>query len=185
MTARLETSQRKPVGKRVRFEVFKRDAFTCQYCGAHPPDVLLEIDHIVPVADGGGNEEGNLVTSCVDCNRGKSDVPLSVVPKSLPEKAAEVAEREEQLAAYRQVMQARADRIDEDMWRVADALTPNASSEGMKRDYLQSIKTFNGKLPLHEVIEAAELALARVPFSERRRFLFFCKVCWNKIKAEA
>lgn len=181
MSARPE---RRPISKRVRFEVFKRDAFVCQYCGAHPPDVLLEVDHIVPVAEGGGNDEGNLLTSCVDCNRGKSSVPLSSMPRSLAEKAAEVAEREEQIAAYREVMQARADRIEADMWRVADALTPHASRDGMKRDYLQSIKMFNQRLPIHDVIESAEYALARLPFSERRRFLLFCKVCWNKIEAE-
>lgn len=55
----------------MRFEVFKRDNFTCQYCGRHAPDVILECDHIKPVADGGKNTMLNLVTSCVDCNRGK------------------------------------------------------------------------------------------------------------------
>jgi 5-methylcytosine-specific restriction endonuclease McrA len=40
---------RKPLSKKLRFEVFKRDGFSCQYCGAHPPDVLLEIDHVIPV----------------------------------------------------------------------------------------------------------------------------------------
>lgn len=178
-------TERQSIGKRVRFEVFKRDAFACQYCGAHPPDVLLEIDHIIPVSEGGTNDDGNLVTSCFDCNRGKSNIALSAVPKTLAEKAAEVSEREEQLLAYREVMQARADRIEADMWRVADALTPNSSRDGMRRDYLQSIKMFNDRLPLHEVIEAATLALSRVPYSDKRRFLFFCKVCWNIIKREA
>jgi HNH endonuclease len=41
------------LSKRVRFEVFKRDRFCCQYCGRHPPDIVLEIDHIIPVCDGG------------------------------------------------------------------------------------------------------------------------------------
>lgn len=67
---------RKPISKRVRFEIFKRDLFTCQYCGRTPPTVMLEIDHIIPVAEGGGNDGINLTTSCEDCNSGKSSIPL-------------------------------------------------------------------------------------------------------------
>lgn len=61
-----------PVSKSRRFEVFKRDGFTCQYCGSRPPEVVLEVDHIDPRALGGADEELNLITSCADCNRGKS-----------------------------------------------------------------------------------------------------------------
>ena len=32
------------IGKTLRFEVFARDQFTCQYCGQRPPDVVLEYD---------------------------------------------------------------------------------------------------------------------------------------------
>ena len=59
---------RKAIPKSVRFEVFKRDKFTCQYCGASAPDVILEIDHIRPVSKGGTNDILNLVTACRDCN---------------------------------------------------------------------------------------------------------------------
>lgn len=70
-------AERKSLTKKVRFEVFKRDAFTCQYCGSKAPDVVLEIDHINPVSKGGKNELMNLITSCYSCNRGKSDRVLS------------------------------------------------------------------------------------------------------------
>ena len=63
--------KRKAIPKSVRFEVFKRDSFTCQYCGRKAPDVVLEVDHINPVANGGENDILNLVTSCRDCNSGK------------------------------------------------------------------------------------------------------------------
>ena len=36
------------ISKKIRFEVFKRDGFTCQYCGKSPPGVTLEADHIKP-----------------------------------------------------------------------------------------------------------------------------------------
>jgi len=62
---------RKSLSKTVRFEVFKRDRFTCQYCGAKAPEVVLHADHIHPVAEGGTNEILNLVTACAACNGGK------------------------------------------------------------------------------------------------------------------
>ena len=70
-------TKRKAISKRIRFEVFKRDSFTCQYCGKAAPDALLVIDHIKPVAKGGDNNIVNLVTSCDPCNSGKSDKSLS------------------------------------------------------------------------------------------------------------
>ena len=68
---------RKNITKKVRFEVFKRDSFKCQYCGKSAPDVVLEVDHIIPVAKGGDNDISNLITACFDCNRGKSDRKLN------------------------------------------------------------------------------------------------------------
>lgn len=68
---------RKTLPKKTRFEVFKRDSFKCQYCGRSAPDVILEIDHIIPVAEGGKDDIINLVTSCRDCNRGKGKIKLS------------------------------------------------------------------------------------------------------------
>lgn len=69
--------KRKSLTKKERFEVFKRDSFTCQYCGAKAPDVILEVDHIIPVKEGGTNDIMNLITACFDCNRGKAHRKLS------------------------------------------------------------------------------------------------------------
>ncbi|WP_066331947.1 HNH endonuclease [Flavobacterium crassostreae] len=65
--------KREGLSKKIRFEIFKRDKFICQYCGAKSPEVILNVDHINPVAKGGKNETLNLITSCFDCNSGKSD----------------------------------------------------------------------------------------------------------------
>ena len=67
------------LSKKTRFEIFKRDGFTCQYCGQRPPEVVLEVDHIHPSSKGGSDEELNLITSCFDCNRGKSDRKLGEI----------------------------------------------------------------------------------------------------------
>lgn len=72
-----KVATRKSISKKMRFEVLKRDKFTCQYCGKQAPDVVLQIDHIVPVAKGGNNDITNLITSCWDCNIGKGCRELS------------------------------------------------------------------------------------------------------------
>lgn len=90
---------RKALSKKIRFEVFKRDNFTCQYCGRMAPDVVLEVDHINAVANGGDNDILNLVTSCFDCNRGKSKTKLSdkIELKRQQEQLKQLNERREQL----------------------------------------------------------------------------------------
>jgi hypothetical protein len=70
-------ADRKSMSKKQRFEIFKRDGFTCQYCGRRPPEVVLVIDHINPVANGGDNDILNLITSCNDCNQGKGKTQLA------------------------------------------------------------------------------------------------------------
>ena len=64
------------INKRKRFEIFKRDAFTCRYCGRRAPEVILELEHVKPKALGGDDSDANLVTACRDCNKGKTDIPL-------------------------------------------------------------------------------------------------------------
>lgn len=56
-----------------RFRILHRDNFTCRYCGARPGSELLEVDHLVPVARGGSDEDTNKVSACRTCNRRKSD----------------------------------------------------------------------------------------------------------------
>lgn len=92
--------ERKPIPKRTRFEVFKRDKFTCQYCGRKSPEVTLEVDHIKPVAEGGTNDILNLITACFDCNRGKSKIRLddSTEIQKQQRQLELLAERREQLA---------------------------------------------------------------------------------------
>lgn len=71
-----KTNNRKPIPKSVRFEVLKRDSFSCQYCGSSAPSAVLHIDHIKPISKGGDNDIMNLVAACSDCNLGKSNIEL-------------------------------------------------------------------------------------------------------------
>src|SRR5215472_3247582 len=91
-----------PISKGQRFEIFKRDRFTCQWCGRHPPQVILQVDHIKPVVEGGTNEDHNLITACMDCNAGKGrrllDETIPIL--DLVGRAELIAERRAQVEAY-------------------------------------------------------------------------------------
>lgn len=98
----------KPLSKRIRFEVFKRDSFTCQYCGEQPPAVVLECDHIDPRALGGPNDPLNLITACSDCNRGKGALPLEQVPMR-PDADLKYLEAQQEIAELKRYQSALSD----------------------------------------------------------------------------
>lgn len=64
-----------PIG--LRFELLRRDNFTCVYCGRSAPEVVLQIDHVIPWSQVKEHNIDNLVTSCRDCNLGKRDKVFS------------------------------------------------------------------------------------------------------------
>lgn len=169
----------------MRFEVFKRDGFTCQYCGMTPPGVILHIDHINPVSMGGGNDIDNLITSCEPCNLGKSATPLTDVPKSMQDRASDIAEREAQIRGYNKILQDKADRIDAECWIVAAELEGEDYVESYNRKRLESIRMFLERLPVAEVKRAASITLARWGETSRdKTFRYFCGVCWRKIREQ-
>jgi 5-methylcytosine-specific restriction endonuclease McrA len=56
-----------------RRNVFKRDHWTCQYCGVQPGGDELTIDHVLPRSQGGVSAWDNCVLACIDCNKRKAD----------------------------------------------------------------------------------------------------------------
>lgn len=64
------------VSQRLRFAIFKRDGFACQYCGRRAPFVELQCDHVYPASRGGSDHPSNLATACSECNLGKSNILL-------------------------------------------------------------------------------------------------------------
>jgi len=66
--------RRATISKVLRFEIYQRDNFTCQYCGLTAKEgAKLELDHKTPYSAGGKDTFENLITSCKDCNLGKSN----------------------------------------------------------------------------------------------------------------
>ena len=56
-----------------RRNLFRRDRFTCQYCGATPGSSELTIDHVLPKSRGGPTNWDNCVLACVRCNHRKAN----------------------------------------------------------------------------------------------------------------
>jgi 5-methylcytosine-specific restriction endonuclease McrA len=65
----------KPASRSTRFKVLERDGYRCRYCGRTSDEIALDVDHVVPVREGGTDDLDNLVSACVDCNSGKSGHP--------------------------------------------------------------------------------------------------------------
>lgn len=150
---------RKAISKKIRFEVFKRDKFTCQYCGRTIPDVILHVDHIKPVAKGGKNDILNLVTSCQDCNLGKGARELSDVSivKKQQKRIEELAEKNEQLEMFlewrkdlQDIEQREVDAVDE----LISSISEWSANENGRRIIKRLIKEFS----LMSVLEGAEIA---------------------------
>jgi hypothetical protein len=137
---------RKPLSKRLRFEIFKRDSFKCQYCGASAPDVLLHVDHIHPLAKGGEPKYiTNLITACENCNAGKGARTLSDDAAVTKRKAQldQLQERREQLEMMAEWQRGLVDltelAVDEcaELWKaVAAGYSLNDRGLGNLRDYI-------------------------------------------------
>lgn len=147
---------------------------------AQAPAVTLEVDHIIPVCEGGDDGQDNLATSCFDCNRGKSGTPLDAVPESLSEKAERKAEMHEQMQALAEVMANNRQTIEGWCWEIAEVLQPGAS-DGWCKDKFRSVNMFVDRIGYPEALDAAHVAVM-APNARGRVFKYFCAICWRKAK---
>lgn len=56
-----------------RKNLFKRDKYTCIYCGVQPGPEELTIDHVFPKSRGGISSWENCALACIECNKRKSN----------------------------------------------------------------------------------------------------------------
>lgn len=171
-----------PLSKRIRFEVFKRDLFACQYCGQTPPKVTLEVDHIHPVSLGGNSDANNLITACFDCNRGKSNAPLgSVIPAPDIER---IIEREDQIKAYGKLLakiEKRKQKESDEINAIYHARFPRWE---LSEHFMNgSLRKFLTDLPLATVKEAMHIACGR-GLNDNQTIHYFCGICWRRIRGE-
>jgi hypothetical protein len=82
--------QRALMTRALREEVKARDGYACRCCGISIDDernLLLEIDHIIPISKGGKTTGSNLQTLCWRCNRSKG----AKIAENLATEIAEIA----------------------------------------------------------------------------------------------
>ncbi len=86
---RLHTVVKRPRAsvKLSKQEIFRRDQFTCQYCGERASE--LTVDHVVPQHLGGLSTWSNLVTACASCNHKKGGYTLAQAGLTLRKKPAQ------------------------------------------------------------------------------------------------
>jgi len=155
--------KRKGISQTLRFEVFKRDHFTCQYCGQKAPDIVLCVDHINPVKEGGDNNIFNLITSCYDCNSGKGIRKLTdrqEVQKQ-QEQLMLLAERKEQLVL---LLQWRTELEEIDNYQiniVINEIQKYTKALELSETGRYRIKQLIHEFSLNSVLEAIEIAYTR------------------------
>lgn len=171
---------RKTISVKTRFEVFKRDVFTCQYCNAKPPKVPLEVDHIIPVSKGGKNNLDNLITACFDCNRGKSDRLLDNVPESLIIKAEAKRLALSQYKQYLRIVKKETEQMEKDIDEVQEIYQYAKPHRCFSDPFRFSVKKFIKELGIEEVKDSMAYAIQRNRYGDPIKY--FCGICWNKIR---
>lgn len=173
MNSKSQTSKngkRTAIKKSVRFEVFKRDSFACQYCGAKAPEAVLHIDHINPVSNGGDNEIINLITACKDCNLGKSDRLLddsSAITKQR-EQIERLSERREQLEMMLKWRDEALHAEDMLLEAIEGAILENIDGRDITESGYKLIKRWSKKFRVNDILSAIDLAAENMPITEKR-----------------
>lgn len=173
------------VSKKLRFEVFKRDGFACQYCGSTPPNAVLECDHIEPKSKGGADEIDNLVCACFECNNDKSDSLLNNIPASIEEKRALLAEKEKQLQAFNQLKATIRERKRHVVYVVEEVFTDSYPTFEFKTKFRISIENnFVDSLDEEQLLFAIGKA-CDVCQNPEKACKYFCGICWNLIRRQS
>lgn len=177
------------VSKKVRFEVFKRDLFTCQYCGKRPPDVVLEVDHVHPRCDGGSDDMDNLTTSCWDCNRGKAGNGLGNVAPAVDEMARlaaiqEMAERSKLLLQEQRASRSHEEAMSETITQVIDWWDGETGEEAAFQE--PSVRMFIKRglrlSDFRDAIDSTVLKQGQRRMRGEALWRYFCGACWAMIR---
>lgn len=171
--------QRKSISKKLRFELFKRDSFQCVYCGNRPPNVLLEIDHIIPFSKGGKDKIENLVTSCFDCNRGKSNRELTEVPNSISNERSQ--EKLTQYKTYIKYVKELQKLKNEQLQMVCDVYERFNIGYTPSEKFKTTIGQFIEKIGVENTCYAMETSCTKM-YKTNDVFKYFCGICWNIFK---
>lgn len=188
-------AKRKTITKKLRFEVFKRDGFKCQYCGRSAPDVVLQVDHITPVSKGGTNDLTNLITSCVECNQGKKATTLSdasIVEKQRKQ-LSELNERREQLKMMAKWREELLNMEEEKLQIARKHWESSVQGYTLNESGLANLRKWLKRFPLEVILESIDASVAQylemgekgyTHASVEKSFAYIPKICRVKIAGE-
>lgn len=163
MQQRFKMTKRDYLSKKIRFEVFKRDKFICQYCGRHSPNIILEIDHIEPVSKGGTNDIFNLITSCKECNRGKTNIQLddeSALAKQ-KKQLEELQERKEQIELLLQWRKSLSNLESDTVNLVVEYIDSKIENFSLNETGARNIEKLAKKFDLSDILEAIDISASK------------------------
>lgn len=169
------------LSKRVRFEILKRDDHACHYCGATAPDVVLHVDHVVPVALGGSDNPDNLVTACQGCNAGKASTsPTEIVVEQVSESNLRWAE------AIKKAAEEMAGEIEDRTQRHAWFLEAwdlwDEDRRNLSYNYATIIDNWLASgLPKSVILDCLDISLSRRNVAHDAVFAYMCGIARNKI----
>lgn len=173
------------VTKRLRYEILKRDNYTCRYCRSNENE--LTIDHVTPKALGGDDKPSNLVAACKDCNSGKSATPPD---------APLVEEVNQQALAIRNAFQSILLKEASEVLQIqewAEELIIEWISKGEENgmqwadpapDALQTFTRW-GRMGVPEtiILDSMDIAFHARDIPQRGRYRYFCGIMHNRINA--
>lgn len=170
------------VSKRTRFEVLRRDNYTCRYCRS--TEGALTVDHVLPVSLGGTDDPDNLVAACRDCNAGKgSTSPDEGTVDDVRADELRWAAALAQAAEAREAAEARDGQVAwwfETTWYGS---MPQWADLPDDAEWKASITRFLSLGLSPAAIEASVATAAAAKHVARRlRWKYFCGICWNKVR---
>lgn len=172
------------ISKRMRYEILRRDNYTCRYCRSVENE--LTIDHVLPVSLGGQDEPENLVAACRDCNAGKSSTsPTDDLVADVKQEALRWGRAIAEWNAINHA--ATADReawvaIFDNEWKT---WTRGVDDEHFPRptDWRESARQFYATgLPVDEAIEAIDIACGSTKVHADNAWRYMCGVIWRKVE---
>ncbi len=170
------------VTKRTRFEVLRRDNYTCRYC--RNTENPLTIDHVIPVSLGGADDPANLVACCIDCNAGKaSSAPdsslVAQVDADALRWAAAMKRASEYAAANRKAIATTMEHFREHVWN--SWKYDSGKTVPLPDDWQEAIRrNIESGLTMDDLAEAVRLTMTK-PWVRSDEFRYFMGVTKNMI----
>lgn len=167
------------VNSSLRFEILRRDQFTCRYCGAKAPDVQLHVDHVVSVALGGTDNPENLVTACAECNGGKGNRSLD------DDTVADIVDDAEQWQRAMEIASIKRQNTIRNIEGIGEhflSIWPQHLAYSLPFNYAKIIYNYIAQGISQDEIEYLVKVALNSSATSGRKFQYFCGCCRNVIR---